>query len=123
MSQVSDSGKNPIAFHSCKLVPAELSYEIHDKELLAIVWALKSWTAFLLSLSSPFEALTNHSSLQYFMPSKVLTLLQACWAEFLSGFHFSITYRPGCLATLTDALSCRDNVYPERGGILSARIQ
>ncbi|MBW0585364.1 hypothetical protein O181_125079, partial [Austropuccinia psidii MF-1] len=39
------------------------------------------------------------------MSSKVLTLYQARLAEFLSEFHFSITYHPGCLATLPDALS------------------
>ncbi|MBW0536896.1 hypothetical protein O181_076611 [Austropuccinia psidii MF-1] len=49
------------------------------------------------------------------MSSKVLTCRQARWAVFLSEFHFSITYCPGRLATLLDALSCRDNVYPERG--------
>ncbi|MBW0549927.1 hypothetical protein O181_089642, partial [Austropuccinia psidii MF-1] len=64
LSQVSDSGKHPIAFDSRNLLPAELSYEIHDKELLAIVWALMHWRAFLLSISSFFEVLTNHSSLQ-----------------------------------------------------------
>ncbi|MBW0585024.1 hypothetical protein O181_124739 [Austropuccinia psidii MF-1] len=67
LSQISDSGKHAIAFDSCKLLPAELNYEIHDKELLGIVWSLKRWRAFLLSLSSSFEVLTNHSSLQYFM--------------------------------------------------------
>ncbi|MBW0580019.1 hypothetical protein O181_119734 [Austropuccinia psidii MF-1] len=115
LSQVSDSGKHLIAFNSRKLIPAELNYDIHDKELLVIVWALKRWRAFLLSLSSPFEALTNDSSLQYFMSSKVLTRHQARWAEFLSEFHFSITYRPGCLVNLPDALSRWDDVYPERG--------
>ncbi|MBW0534702.1 hypothetical protein O181_074417 [Austropuccinia psidii MF-1] len=115
LSQVNDSGKHPIAFDSCKLLPAELNYEIHDKELLGIVWALKHWRAFLLSLSNSFEVLTDHSSLQYFMSSKVLTRRQARWAEFLSEFHFTITYRPGRLATFPDALSRRDNVYPERG--------
>ncbi|MBW0581631.1 hypothetical protein O181_121346 [Austropuccinia psidii MF-1] len=64
LSQVSDSGKHPIAFDSCKLMPAELKYEINDHELLGIVCALKRWRVFLLSLSSPFEVLTNHSSLQ-----------------------------------------------------------
>ncbi|MBW0584608.1 hypothetical protein O181_124323, partial [Austropuccinia psidii MF-1] len=97
------------------LIPAELSYEIHDKELLGIVWALKPWRAFLLSLSSPFEVLTDHSSLQYFMSSKVLTRCRAHWAEFLSEFHLSITYHPGPLATLPDALSHPDDIYPERG--------
>ncbi|MBW0477485.1 hypothetical protein O181_017200 [Austropuccinia psidii MF-1] len=111
LSQVSDSGKHPIAFDSHKSIPAELNYEIHNKELLGIVWAVKHWRAFLLSLSSPFEVFTNHSSLQYFMSSKALTCHQACWAE----FHFSITYCPGHPANLPDALSHWDNVYPERG--------
>ncbi|MBW0570341.1 hypothetical protein O181_110056, partial [Austropuccinia psidii MF-1] len=98
LSQVNDSGKHPTAFDSRKLLPAELNYEIHEKELLGIVWALKHWGAFLLSLSNSFEVLTDHSSLQYFMSSKVLTCFQARW-----------------LATLPDALSSQDNVYPERG--------
>ncbi|MBW0492436.1 hypothetical protein O181_032151 [Austropuccinia psidii MF-1] len=107
---VSDSVKHPVPFDSRKRIPEELKYEIHDKECLGTVWALKCCRAFLLSLASPFEALTNHSSLQYFMSSKVFTLRQAFWAKFVSEFHFSITY---CLATLPDALSHHENVYPE----------
>ncbi|MBW0488309.1 hypothetical protein O181_028024 [Austropuccinia psidii MF-1] len=121
LSQISDSGKHPIVFNSRKLIPEELNYQIHDKELLGIVWALKCWTDFLLSLSFPFEVLTNHISLQYFMSSKFLTCHQACWAEFLSEFYFSITYRPGCIATPPDALSRWDNIYPERGEYLISK--
>ncbi|MBW0509608.1 hypothetical protein O181_049323 [Austropuccinia psidii MF-1] len=112
--QVNDSGKHPIAFDSCKLDPTERNYEIHAKELLGIVWALKLWRAFLLSLSNSFEVLTDNPSLQYFMSSKVLTCFQAHWDKFLSEFHFTITYPPGRLATLSDALSRWANVYPER---------
>ncbi|MBW0524171.1 hypothetical protein O181_063886 [Austropuccinia psidii MF-1] len=112
LSQVNDSGKHPIAFDSCKILPAELNYAIHDKELLGIALTLKFWRDFLLSLSNPFEVLKYHSSLQYFMSSRVLTCFQAHWAEFLSEFHFTITYCPGRLATLPDALSRWDNVYP-----------
>ncbi|MBW0537345.1 hypothetical protein O181_077060 [Austropuccinia psidii MF-1] len=115
LSQVSDSGEHPIAFDSYKLLPAELNYDFHDKEGPGIFWALKHWRAFLLSLSSSFKVLTNHSSLQYFMSSKILTCHKSSLAEFLSEFHFSITYCPGHLATLPDALSCWDNIYPERG--------
>ncbi|MBW0532435.1 hypothetical protein O181_072150 [Austropuccinia psidii MF-1] len=103
LSQVSGSGKHPIAFNSHKLISAELNYEIHEKELLGIVWALKFWRASLLSLSSPFEVLTNNSS------------LQARWDDFLFEFHFSIIYRPGRLATLLDTLSHWDDIYTERG--------
>ncbi|MBW0520419.1 hypothetical protein O181_060134 [Austropuccinia psidii MF-1] len=48
------------------------------------------------------------------MSSKTLTFSQACWDEFLSEFNCSITYLPGCLATLPDALSHWENIYPER---------
>ncbi|MBW0571146.1 hypothetical protein O181_110861 [Austropuccinia psidii MF-1] len=41
LSQISDSGKHPIAFDSCRRLTADLHYEIHEKELLGIVWALK----------------------------------------------------------------------------------
>ncbi|MBW0502351.1 hypothetical protein O181_042066 [Austropuccinia psidii MF-1] len=67
LSPISDTGQHPIAFDSCKHLPADLNYDNHDKELLGIVWALKHWRDFLLSLSSSFEVLTNHSSLQYFI--------------------------------------------------------
>ncbi|MBW0538803.1 hypothetical protein O181_078518, partial [Austropuccinia psidii MF-1] len=105
LSQISDSGKHHIAFDSHKILPAELNYEINDKELLGIVWALKCWRDFLLSLSSSFEVLTNHSSLQDFMSSKIITCGQACWAE----FYFSITYCPGCIVMLGQRL-------PREGG-------
>ncbi|MBW0477893.1 hypothetical protein O181_017608 [Austropuccinia psidii MF-1] len=108
---MNDSGNHPIASDSHRLLPAELNYEIHAKELLGIVGALKRWKAFLLSHSNPFEVLRDHASLQYFMSSKVLTCCQAHWDE----FHFTITYLPGRLATLPDALPHWDGVYPERG--------
>ncbi|MBW0461760.1 hypothetical protein O181_001475 [Austropuccinia psidii MF-1] len=115
LGQVNVTGKHPITFDSRKLLPAELNYEIHDKELLGIVLALKCWRAFLLSLSNSFEVLKDHSSLQCCMSSKVLTFCQSHWAKFLSEFHFTITYCPKRLATLPDALSRWDNMYPERG--------
>ncbi|MBW0499471.1 hypothetical protein O181_039186 [Austropuccinia psidii MF-1] len=115
LSQDSDSGRHPIAFDSHKHITEELNYEIHEKECLEIIWALESWRVFLLSSSSPFEVLTNHSSLKYFMSSKILTPNNARWAEFLSEFQSLITYFPGHLDTLPDALLHWDNVYPERG--------
>ncbi|MBW0476142.1 hypothetical protein O181_015857 [Austropuccinia psidii MF-1] len=112
LSQVSDSGKHYIAFDSRKHIPAELNYEIHDKELLGIVWALKRWRSFLLSASSPFEVLTAHSSLQYFISSKVLTRHQARWAEF--HYYHLLPCMPYHVGT----------TFIQRGGrISSAKIQ
>jgi hypothetical protein len=42
LTQPGDDGKlRPITFYSRKLIQAELNYDIHDKELLAIVVAFK----------------------------------------------------------------------------------
>ncbi|MBW0510845.1 hypothetical protein O181_050560 [Austropuccinia psidii MF-1] len=107
LSQVSDSGEYPIVFDSRKLIPEELNCEVHKKELLGIVWALKHWRAFLLSLSSSFEVLTNHSSLKYFISSKVLTFLQATGLNFTSQSlpPWGPSYSSRCLITLGQDLS------------------
>ncbi|MBW0500388.1 hypothetical protein O181_040103 [Austropuccinia psidii MF-1] len=49
------------------------------------------------------------------LPTIILTRHEAHWAEFLSEIHFSITYCPGHLTSLPDALSHWDDIYPERG--------
>jgi hypothetical protein len=44
LSQTAEDEKlHPNAFHSRKFSPAEINYEIHDKELLAIVDCFKTW--------------------------------------------------------------------------------
>ena len=41
LSQRGDTGKlQPVAYHSRKFTKPELNYDVHDKELLAIVEAL-----------------------------------------------------------------------------------
>ena len=45
LSQISpiDGNLHPLAFYSCGMAPAELNYEIYDKELLAIFDAFQQW--------------------------------------------------------------------------------
>jgi len=38
-----DNGVHPVVFHSCTFTVAELNYDTHDKELLAIFEAFKIW--------------------------------------------------------------------------------
>jgi len=43
LSQLSEDEKwHPVAFHSRKFSPAEINYDVHDKEMAAIVTALKN---------------------------------------------------------------------------------
>lgn len=123
LSQIGpDNVLHPIAFDSRKFLPAEMNYEIHDKELLAIVWAFKRWRSYLLSVESPITVYTDHQALSYFMTSKQLTRRQVRWSEVLSDYDFLISYRPGKQSDKPDALSRRDDVYPT-GGDASTKDQ
>lgn len=62
-----------VAFESQQLQAAELNY--HEKELLAIVRALKKWCCELLGV--PFVVYTDHCTLKNFNTQKLLSLRQA----------------------------------------------
>src|SRR6266550_2361128 len=117
MSQDCNDGcLHPVAFHSRKFKPAEINYDIHDKEMLAIVAALKEWEHMLKSCQGEFTVYTDHKNLEYFATTKVLSRRQARWAEFLAEFWFKVVYRPGLLNTKADVLSRRRDYADEAGG-------
>jgi hypothetical protein len=62
-----------MAYFSKKLSPAESNYEIHDKELLAIIRAIKEWKGELIKVKDPFIVLSDHKNLQYFMTTRKLS--------------------------------------------------
>ena len=53
---------HPVAFYSKSMSDAEWNYEIHDKEMLAIIQALQEWWAELEGLQTKecFQVLTDH---------------------------------------------------------------
>lgn len=99
----------PVAFFSKTMNPAECNYQVHDKEMLAIVRSLEEWRPELQRKQDRFEIYTDHKSLEYFMTTKQLTARQARWAEALSEYYFIITYRPGKDNVQADALTRRDD--------------
>jgi transposase InsO family protein len=105
-----DSFWHPVAFFSKTMEPAERNYEIHDKEMLAIIRALQEWRAELQGLrrETPFDILTDHRSLEYFMSTKKLSPRQARWAEMLSQYRFLIRFRPGKKNCLADPLTRKE---------------
>ena len=62
----------PVAFYSRKFLSAEISYKIHDKELLAIVNAFKQWRVYLKGPKHEVQVYSDHKNLLYFMTTKVL---------------------------------------------------
>ena len=72
-----DGKLHPVAFYSQTLTAPELNYNTHDKELLAIFEAFKSWRHYLEGPAFPVDVITDHKNLEYFSTSKVLTRRQA----------------------------------------------
>jgi len=102
----------PCAFFSKKNNPAEYNYEIHDKELLAIIRCLEEWDAELRGVNG-FEIHTDHKNLEYFMTVRKLTERQMRWSLILSRYKFMIIHVPGKDNERADALSRRDQDLPK----------
>lgn len=102
----------PCAYLSQKFSPTEVNYEIHDKELLAIVRALKEWRP-ELKMVPKFTIITDHKNLRYFQRAQHLTERQMRWSALLSEFDYNLQYRPGKLAVRPDALSRRAQDIPK----------
>ena len=62
-----DERWRPVAYISKLLNEAERNYEIHNKEMLAIIRCLEAWRHFLEGAKGWFEIWTDHKNLEYFM--------------------------------------------------------
>ena len=67
----------PVAFLSKSLNETERNYEIHDKEMLAIVRELEAWKHLLEGAQYKFKIWTDHKNLEYFMKTQKLNKRQA----------------------------------------------
>ena len=67
-----DNEVYPVVFHSHTFTVAELNYNTHNKELLAIFEAFKIWWHYLEGPAYPIDIVTDHKNLEYFSITKVL---------------------------------------------------
>src|SRR5438874_6042372 len=100
---------HPVVFLSRKFSPAELNYQIHDKELMAIVVACQEWRQYIEGAAHTVTVYTDHKNLIYFTTTKELNRCQVRWWEILSPYDLNIVHRPGKENTRADALSRRSD--------------
>jgi len=96
-----------VAFISKLLSDTERNYEIHDKEMLAVVRCLEAWRHFLEGTVVKFKIWTDHKNLEYFMKAQKLNQRQVRWALYLSRFDFMLKHVPGSKIEKADSLSRR----------------
>ncbi|POM78651.1 Pol protein [Phytophthora palmivora] len=95
-----------ISFQARQLKAAERNYPVHDKELLAMKYALVKFRVHLLG-TRPFVIYTDHASLRTVTNSPHLLQRMARWLSFFAEYNFRVEYKPGKLNVLADALSRR----------------
>ncbi|KAE8984627.1 Transposon Tf2-9 polyprotein [Phytophthora rubi] len=95
-----------VSFQSRQLKAAEKNYPVHDKELLAMKYALVKFRVHLLG-QKPFVIYTDHTSLRTATSSPHLSQRMARWLSFFAEYNFTVEYKPGKQNVLADALSRR----------------
>jgi len=103
----SDKKWRLVAFISKSLSDTERNYEIHDKEILAVVRCLEAWRHFLEGATVRFEIWTDHKNLEYFMKAQKLNRRQVRWTLYLSRFDFTLKHVPESKMGKADSLSRR----------------
>ena len=106
--QAEDQLWHPVAYFSKTMSAAECNYEIHDKEMLAIIRTLQEWRAELVGIKTRFKIHSDHEALKYFMTKRMLNARQARWAELIADYDFEIAHTPGKNNGKADALPRRE---------------
>ncbi|KAJ0836439.1 putative nucleotidyltransferase, Ribonuclease H [Helianthus annuus] len=93
----------PLAYYSAPLKGTMLSWSTYEKEMLALVKAVRKWRHYLLG--RPFVVKTDHMSLKYLLEQRITTPAQARWLSKLLGYDYRIEYKKGTTNRGADALS------------------
>ena len=96
----------PIAFESKPIKGKDLHKPIYEKEMLAILHALKQWRPYLIGRH--FKVKKNDDSLKYFLEERLSSKEQQKWITKMLGYDFEIIYKKGKQNMVVDALSRRD---------------
>ena len=93
----------PISYASRTLNPAETRYSTIERELLAIVWAVKHFRPYLYG--KHFKIVTDHRSLTWLFSNKDSGSRLMRWRLQLENYDYEIIYKKGSLNKNADCLS------------------
>lgn len=81
----------PLAYHGQALKGKNLHLSTYEKELLALVVAVKKWRPYLLG--KPLLIKTDQQALKILLDQKVGKLAQQKWIAELMGYMFQVGYK------------------------------
>ena len=103
LSQNIEGHDHVISYASRTLNKAERKYCATRREMLALVWAIQHFRAYLYG--KRFTVRTDHSSLKWLQSFHEPEGQVARWLETLSEYDFEVLHRPGKKHTNADSLS------------------
>ena len=114
-----DGAVRVVCYQLRQLQEGERIYPLHEKELLAMKYALAKFRVYLLG-ERPFVVYTDHVSLRTAVNSPKFSQRMARWLSFFAEYNFSVEYKPGRLNVVVDALSRRSDF--ESAGQSNSRV-
>ena len=108
LEQEHPDGRHPVEYVSKSLNTAQRKYEVHNKELFAIVLSLEHWNHYLMGKHTIVE--TDHHPLKYIKTQKKLSPVQMRWLDVINEHDIEIIYKPGKENGIADGLSRRPDL-------------
>src|SRR5258705_449163 len=107
LQEDSNGEEHPAGYISHTLNPAERNYQVYDRELLAIMRALREWQNYVQSSSTRTIVRTDHANLTYYRSPQRLSQRQTRWVVELMDYDIELRHKPGKTMIPADALSRR----------------
>ena len=99
---------HPCGYLLKALTPTQSNWQIYDRELFTIYYALyEEWRYLLEGAEHPITIQCDHKNLLYYREPQRLTARQAGWWNNLSRFNITLTHIPRAKLIIADTLSRR----------------
>ena len=93
----------PITFYSRKLSLTAHTRSVHERELMAIVFAIKKWRPYIIG--KQFVVRIDQRNLCFLLEQRVVEAEYQKWILKLMPYNFIIQYKPSSTNSAADALS------------------
>ncbi|KAL4301768.1 hypothetical protein GQ457_10G007190 [Hibiscus cannabinus] len=95
----------PLAFFSKALGTKHQKLSVYEKEMLAVLMAVKKWSQYLMGRH--FRIKTDHQSLRFLAENQAITSAQQKWVAKMMGYDYEVSYKKGINNVVADSLSRR----------------